>query len=63
MAPSPISGRGSAESSLRSPVRAWIHVVKMSDQGPTREELSAVEVRSNASKSGYREENSHARHT
>ena len=48
---------------MRSPIRAWIHVVKMSDQGPTREELSAVEVRSNASKSGYRGGDRHARHT
>ena len=48
MVPSPTSRRGSGDSSVRSPVP-----LETSDQGPPREELSAVEVRSNKFESVY----------
>lgn len=48
MVQSPTSGRGSGDSSVKSPVP-----LERSDQGPPREELSAVELRGNAFESEY----------
>jgi hypothetical protein len=48
MVPSTTSGRGSGDSSVKSPVS-----LETSDQGPPREELSAVELRGNTFESEY----------
>jgi hypothetical protein len=49
-----------ADAALRA--TSLVDVVETSDQGLPREVLSAVEVQSNAFDSGYRQENSYARH-